>query len=84
MESEERIFERVKKCEKLIDFIFRSFSADIPIVAVPQEKSKPKAYQDPNLDPQTKVILEFIETEEDYVNDLQTIIDVLKNQTTLF
>ncbi len=51
-------------------------TGEIPIVATNTEKPKPKAYQDPSLDPQTKVILEFIETEEDYVNDLQTIMDV--------
>ena len=58
----------------------RSISVDsIQIVEKETKQQKAKAYQDPNLDPQTKVILEFVETEEDYVNDLQTIVDVYIN-----
>ena len=42
-------------------------------VAAPMRK---RAYEDPNLDPQSRVVMEVIETEEDYCRDLQTIIDV--------
>ncbi len=49
-----------------------------PTALVKQQtiKRKPKMYTDPNLDPQTKVLLELVETEDDYVNDLYVVINV--------
>eukprot|EP01119_Soliformovum_irregulare_P008156 TRINITY_DN2109_c1_g1_i2.p1 TRINITY_DN2109_c1_g1~~TRINITY_DN2109_c1_g1_i2.p1 ORF type:complete len:778 (-),score=215.77 TRINITY_DN2109_c1_g1_i2:139-2472(-) len=45
-------------------------------VSLPMTPKRTRSYTDPNLDARQKVILEIIDTEEDYIEDLQIIINV--------
>jgi len=68
----------------IFEKILSSSSSNLPILtSSPSTRitvtRKPKSFTDPNLDPQKRVLLEIVETEEDYIEDLSVIINSYMN-----